>query len=670
MPGVSPGLWAVPSPKDSAGNQSRRLGRRPMPRTLSLTLLAIAAALAEESPTIIVTAERGASDLARAPVSVERVELDQISERGGALNATDWLRDLPGVGVWHTGGGVDGGTVSVRLRGLDQKYTLMLVDGVPLADQSSLDGTIRQPLFQPVGVSVVELVKGSQSGLYGSGAVGGVIDLRTIRPTATPQVRVTATAGSFATVQGEAVATGPLGDTAGYAVAVSGLHSDGFSARTAAPDGDPGDYEDDAVARYAGRARIEQRVGDATLYLATQVSRNRQDYDGSGPDDGDSFNRYRQWQVSGGGSLAAKDRYDVALDLSYQDSRNESQYGASAPGTYASSLWYGALRGNVQVLEHARVAVGVDARRDSAETAYGPTVPPSLDAEVDQFGVYVQGQWSGESLELSATGRLDQHEEFGGHPTGRLAAAWFALPRELKLRGAVSTGFRAPTLYQLYHHEPGIPMWFIPDSDGNPDLDPETSLSYEAGVDWTPTVGLELAATAFRTEVEDQIIYRSGVFPTPSTYANDHGTSVSRGVEAKLAGEQCFNATLSARLEGSYTYLDAEDASGDAAPFAPPHSGSARATIGEATGGAWRFWQGVGVRRGTTHYANIGHTDPIAGVTLADAVLGASWSERWEVTLRVDNLFDEVYVANQSAAWGQTYAGAPRSYWLTVTGRF
>jgi outer membrane cobalamin receptor len=405
------------------------------------------------------------------------------------------------------------------------------------------------------------------------------------------------------------------------------------------------------------------------VYVAGQQSRNRQDYDGTGPDDADSQNLYEQWQVSGGGRIGSADGFEASLDLSYQDNLNTSNYGAADPGTYESGLWYGALRGSVKVMEHARLSLGMDARRDTAATAYGPTTPPSLDAEANQVGMYAQGQWSSEQLEVSATGRIDHHDEFGDHPTGRLAAAWFVMPRELKVRGACSTGFRAPTLYQMYHFEPGVPVWFLPDSNGNPDLDPETSVSYEAGLDWTPTIGINVGFTAFRTEVEDQIVYQNGTFPSPSTYINDVGTSVSRGFETKASVDECLGPVWTVRVDGAYTYLDAEDTVGDAAPFAPDHAGSAHLTVGQYFG-AWRLWQGMGARKTTPYYANTAEQDRIEGVTVADASIGASWSERWDVVLRVDNLFDETYVPNRSASWGQTYASAPRSYWLTVTGRF
>ena len=203
-----------------------------MHRTLSLTLLAIALAAVEESPTIIVTAERGDSELERAPVSVEVIEAAKIRDRGYALGQSDWLRELPGVSVIGSNGGIDGGTTRVSLRGVDPSFNAVLIDGIPVHDGTATDGLINPAMLNPAGTGRVEVLKGAQSGLYGSGAVGGVIDIVSIRPTTKAENRARLTAGSFHTGQFEVAATGPAGEKAGYAFGASGMNSKGFSSTT------------------------------------------------------------------------------------------------------------------------------------------------------------------------------------------------------------------------------------------------------------------------------------------------------------------------------------------------------------------------------------------------------------------------------------------------------
>jgi vitamin B12 transporter len=627
-----------------------------MHRTISTTLLALAACAAEESPTIIVSADRSESELARLPVAADLVRLDEVAERGGEINPADWLRGLPGVGVWSTGGGIDGGTQTVRLRGLSGKYTLFLVDGIPATDQSKDDGQLRLPLLAPAGIESVEVVRGSQSGLYGSGAVGGVVDFRTARPTADHRLRVSASAGSFDAYAGEAVATGPLGSATGYALSLAGLDARGFSAVTTKADGDPDGFEDDGVQRLAGRLRLEHRLADGLVaYAAVAGGRTRQDYDSSGADDAVSDGVFRQRQASAGAAWRGA-AGEAAVDLSRNASSylsSDAWYGASS---YDAVGWYGSARGLARVAGGLRLGGGADARIDQAEAVSGGS--SQFDRRMDQQGAWLQAVWSDARWEASAIGRLDRHSDFGTHPTARLAAACFVVPEALKLRAAAGTGFLAPSLYQLHVD---VPAWTL---KGNPDLDAESSRSGEVGADWMPAIGVRLSATAFRVEVEDQITYRSA---SPN-YINDVGTSVSRGLELAGDVEHCLDAVHVVAVEASYTYLDAEDAQGRPAPFAPRHAGSTRLRLEQHLGGDWRCWQGVGARRGTSHYANTGGADRVDVPTLAEAVVGVSWRGRWDATLRADNLADEAYTQNSS--FGTTYAGSPRSYWLTVTGRF
>jgi vitamin B12 transporter len=631
-----------------------------MPRTLSLTLLAIALAAVEpSSPTIIVTAERGESELLKAPVTVNLVTADDIQTRGGAQQMTDWLKDLPGVGVWGANGGVDGGIVSVRLRGLGARYTLFLVDGIPQADGSSPDGSPRMPMLQVAGLDRVEVLQGAQSGLYGSGAVGGVVNFRTVRPTSGQRVQVTASVGSFGTYGGEVVASGPIAAGSGYAAAVNGLSSSGFSSSTTDPDGDPLGFEDDSVNRMAGRARFEHRLGtDALWYASGSMSKNIQEFDGgfpANPDESFSENRYKQWNIDTGGQFGGKDR-GLSIDASMQRSRNASYYLSGDPTLYDAEMLYVSARTYTVLPVGFRMSGGVDARRDEAKAG------TDLDAEVDNLGLYASMAWGDQRTTIEATGRVDHHEQFGSHSTGRLVAGWFAVPERLKVRGAISSGFKAPSLYEMYGSNP---FYLI----ANPDLEPETAVAYEAGTDWMPATGVEMSCTVFRTMVENQIDWLDPDFDWVGSYGNIDGSTVSSGFEAGASVAHALTTQIDGRLEGTYTYLEANDPLQHTSPYSPQHAGSVRATVEESVGAEWRLRQSLGARRTTAYYGRAGEFGRVDGVTVADAVLGASLGERWDISLRVDNLFDESYSVNAPSATS-TYSTAPRSYTLTAVAKF
>jgi outer membrane receptor protein involved in Fe transport len=118
----------------------------------------------------------------------------------------------------------------------------------------------------------------------------------------------------------------------------------------------------------------------------------------------------------------------------------------------------------------------------------------------------------------------------------------------------------------------------------------------------------------------------------------------------------------------TYTYLDSESASRQPTAYSPEHAGSLRLGTDQRLADQVVVRQGIGIRRTTSYQADSTGTSPVEGATLADLSAGVAIGEMWDVALRVDNLFDERYVVNRS--FGTIYATAPRSYWLTVTGRF
>jgi vitamin B12 transporter len=621
-----------------------------MPRTLSLTLLAVALAAVEEAtPTIVVTAERGESDLDAATISVEFVTIEQVVERGGAINATDWLRDLPGVGVWSTNGGIDGGNVTVRIRGLDSKYTMFLVDGIPIEDQGSIDGSPRSVFLQPAGLQVVEIAKGPQSGLYGSGAIGGVVAMQTARPTRVNHAEFSLTGGSFDTAGGSATVTGPLGTSAGFAASFNGISSAGITAITNAPDGNSEGHESDGLQRYSGTIRLEAYPSDdGILYIAGSMSRARQEFDDSfaatPPEDSLSENFYRTWRLFGGGTWKVGDSFSAGGDVAITDTQNTVT--SAFPYSLDSRQYFG--QGHVRIATESRIAatMGVDARRD--EAYFTSTASANL------TGSYLQVAYDDEAFYASATGRLDHHSEYGNNSTWRFAGAWQAFPERLKLRGAVASGFRAPGLYQII----GDGLWVA----ANPDLNPETSRTYEGGIDATLCDGLQLMGTVFHSEVTDLIDW-GGV-----GYANVPGRTRSDGAEVSMDLHKRLTTDIGLSANATYTYLDSESASRQPTAYSPEHAGSLRLGTDQRLADQVVVRQGIGIRRTTSYQADSTGTSPVEGATLADLSAGVAIGEMWDVALRVDNLFDERYVVNRS--FGTIYATAPRSYWLTVTGRF
>ncbi len=655
-----------------------------MHRTLSLTLLAIALAAVEQAPTIIVTAERGESELWNAPQSVSVVESDAIDRRGGGSETVDWFRELPGVGVFKKYGGYDGNVPDVRIRGLDSAYTQMVIDGIPFNDPVAINGEVNLSFLAPAGVERVELLRGSQSGLYGSRAIGGVAGVRTLRPTAMHQAEASASYGSFATMQGTVQATGPIGAKAGYAVAVEGMQTDGFTTLTPDAEGSPDGYEADALSRTSYSARLEaQPLAGASVYAAAMGSKVEQDYDDGyhagwpsyaylpevSADDPIAGNQVVSNRFAAGGTFKGE-RLRLSADAAWTGSERENTtiYGSNYFGGVVPDPVLVEYRGRETFLsatagwraDHGlEVMVGSDARFQQASQHRSDV--GGLWSDDDRIvGAFVQATWSHERCELGVVGRQDQISDYGSQQSGRASGAVFFAERTLKLRGSLSNGYRSPSLYERFGTDSAL---FY---EGNPDLKVESSRSYELGADWLFLESVDLSATWFRTDFEDKISWDFPPFPQPSTMQNLDGRSESSGVEIGAGITDISSSGID--VAGDYTGLTTADPRGDEFAFAPNHRGGVRVTATQQAAARVRLWESLRVERTTPYYASTGERERVDGYTLASAAIGVTLDGRYEASLRIENLTDEAYVVNSS--FGQTYATMPRSYYVSVKATF
>jgi vitamin B12 transporter len=235
---------------------------------------------------------------------------------------------------------------------------------------------------------------------------------------------------------------------------------------------------------------------------------------------------------------------------------------------------------------------------------------------------------------LGAAVRFDDHQRFDNETTYRLTVAWAVPETGLKLRGSYGVGAAQPSFFELFGFNPNF---FI----GNPNLKPETSEGWDAGVDYAFENGQGLASlTYFDSNLKSEIFTDFTVFPF--TVKNRGGTSTRDGVEASLR----YLPLDSVQLSASYTYTDAKDDNGSRELRRPRHTGSVNAT--------YRFLEDratidFGLNyNGTMHDSEFIFATPETVVTLDDYILGtvaASYalSDAVELIGRVENLFDENY---------------------------
>ncbi len=580
--------------------------------------------------TIVVTADRRANELERTTATVEVVDSAELTERGHPAQVHEALRDLPGVQIQHLYGGV-GSLTRVRIRGAQNSDTQVLVDGIPFNDPGDFNGSPDLAWLTPAGLERIELVKGAQSGLYGSRAAGGVVQLITARPTDAHHGSGHIDGGSFGTGSAAVGATGPIADGVGYAVGASGLTSEGFSVSTdPGANGDPRGHERDGFQRLGANARVEAGSAERLQgYVAGAGTVGEAEYDDfdpftflPAPDDDRSVEKLTAWRAAGGGTLRTHEDvvFGTALAITDYDREYPAAFRSFETGLRDTRELFGALRGTYEGVAHTALTLGVDGRRDDlvVEDGAGGSV---LDEDDSLVGVWAQGIYAApEGYDLSLVLRRDDHSEEGDATTFRLGGGYPILAGRVRLLGAIATGFRAPSLSELYD-----PF------SGNPDLAAQESEHYEIGARAALTEEVALEATWFATDYQQKI----GFQPTfPFTAVNQPGATVD-GVEAAIAYE---TRPLDLRLH--YTHTRSDDGTGQPLGDTPEHRAGASLThrlYGE------RAWFRVAAERVGERTVAGSDLDPYF---LASASAGVQITRALEVYARGENLTDAQYEVN------------------------
>lgn len=626
---------------------------------------AVPAPIGQHGEPLIVTAERRATDPWRATTAIDVADTEDWHDRGYVEANTDRLRFLPGVAVANTGGGVaTGSAVGVRIRGNPASMTQFQLDGIPLNDATSIAGDLDAGKLQPAGVARAEIVRGSQSGLYGSRAVGGVVNLLTARPTAETRTQVQAGGGTFGTVLGSAAISGPVGSSDGFAVAVEGLHTDGWSDQVDGADGNPRDPEADHANRLASSGRWEHDFGGGlSWYAAGYQARVLRDLDQGDPEDEEGDVESNVWRGATGLGWRHGPLIDAAIDAAYTGTHRAFEFFGEERYTSREAILQ--ARETARIAEPVALTIGSDLRSTTGSVLSNGI--KQLEEDDRLLGIWGQAQWSDRLLEASLTGRHDQHSGAGGFQTGRAAAGVFPVP-EWKVRGAIANGYRLPSLYEqgVDVTYPGFPPSF-PDSRyvGTANLDPERSLSFEAGSDWAVVDGLTLQGTVFRTLYRDRITVSAPVSEggvDVYRYVNVDSGSRTDGFELGADADRPEELPLGARI--AYTFLRSDDGTGEEMVGVSRHAGSAALTAHQDDLGGFALWQTATVQRSTGYRTASSDAD---GLTWFGIAAGVEWDRTWELALRIDNLFDEQAPIPDFGSYTSTM---PRTFVATATGRF
>lgn len=588
----------------------------------------------EQQAELVVTASLVPVPEKDAPASVTVFDGDRI-EALGFTQASDLIRLAPGASVSVSGG--QGALTQVRLRGAEANHTLVFVDGIAFNDLAA-GNQARLETLSADGLGRLELVRGPQSALWGSEALGGVIAMEGPDPLGPRRLAASAEAGSrdFLRASG-AFATGS--DRMGISGTLSFARGDGIDILG----GGSGDL--DGFENGTASLRGAVRFGDFSAGAVGRYVRHETEYDASDPF---TFQRADTADVSEVDTAAGRvwlgygdavTPWQVRVEAQHLDSQNRNRVATTRTNdSYGRRTRIGAQavrRFEVGATRHVLIAAA-----EHEEEAFGTRdlqFGGSSDRDLERGRRAFVGEWRAEWGALT-TDIAVRHDDFSAFED----ATALRLHAELDIGGGVSVvggygeGIAQPSFVDLFGFGPG--SGFI----GNPNLRPERSEGFEGGIRWRRTA-FSLEAVAFSNNLTDEIVEDFSIFPN-YTVLNAPGESRRHGIE--LSGE--WRPATGLLVSANYTYTDTREPEGPGTETLreirrPKHTANVAADwrSGPLTLGGSLAYVGERVDRDFDLFpAPIVKLDAYA---LASARFAYRISEALEAYARVENGFDEHY---------------------------
>jgi vitamin B12 transporter len=489
---------------------------------------------------VVVTANRLPTPLTEVASSITLITADDIA-RKQETTLPDVLKDAPGLNVVQSGG--PGGQTSVFMRGTNSNHVKVLIDGVDVSDPTSGAFDFGQVLTSDI--ASVEVLRGPQSGLYGSDAIGGVINIVTKAGEGPPHATVSLEGGSFGTFNQSGGVSGSTG-AFHFAADIAHVRSDSNPVTPLDLLG-PGEKRIDAsYDNVTASTRLGYDVtsnfdlGLTARYTNTKLLFTGDNFDTGFPDATQSEGDTRQHETRGTAHLSLLGgRFEQTLGVAYS-SIVSTQASADDGTSYSSGNrvkvdW----QGDVKLAPGETLVLGAEHQRDSI------SLPLSANTTIDSgYAELVSNPVK--DLNVTLAVRYDANSGFGGAVTYRFAPTYLVEATGTKLKASIGTGFKAPTLSQMFQNFPSFGFF------GNPNLKPESDQGYDIGFEQSllPDRMLQFGATWFHNTIRN-LIDDNASFTSFTNIDRAH----TQGVESFIAVRPVQTVTL--RVD--YTYTEAQD---------------------------------------------------------------------------------------------------------------
>jgi vitamin B12 transporter len=492
--------------------------------------------------TVVVTANRLPTALVDVASSTTLVTAQDIA-RKQEQTLPDVLKDVPGLNVVQTGG--PGGQTSVFMRGTNSNHVKVLVDGIDVSDPSAPTGAFDFGQILTPDIARVEVLRGPQSGLYGSDAIGGVINIITREGEGPPQAAAGLEGGSFETFNQNGRVSGSTG-AFHYAADIAHVRV-GATPVTPLDLLAPGETRiDDRYDNISASTKLGYDVtpdfglGLVARYTDTQLRFTGDNFFTGFPDATQSETDTRQYATRGTAHLSAfGGRFDQTLGVAYSSIATTGASPDNPTSYFTGDRVKVDWQGEVKLMAGETLVLGAEHQRD------GIRLPISASTSIDS-GYAELASSPIRNLNATLAVRYDANSGFGGQTTWRFAPTYLVEATGTKLKASVGTGFKAPTLSERFQDFPAFGFF------GNPDLKPETSTGYDVGFEQSllQNQRLQFGATWHHNAIRNLIDSNASF----TSYANV-GRAHTEGVESFIAIRPID--AVSVRLD--YTYTEAED---------------------------------------------------------------------------------------------------------------
>jgi vitamin B12 transporter len=600
---------------------------------LVLPALATAAGAADDGDgveTVVITATRLPTPETEVASSITVITADDIAAQQ-SQSLPDVLKNVPGLNLVQTGG--PGGQTSIFMRGTNSNHTKVLVDGIDVSDPSNPSGSFDFGQFLTQDIERIEVLRGPQSGLYGSDAIGGVINIITKSGSGPAELTANVQGGSFDTFN-QAVGISGSDGQFHYAADLDHLHT---GATPVTPldlllPGEPrnNDYYDNMT----GSTKLGFDVTDHfDLGLVARYTDTHLRFTGDDPDLFPSPPEALQSAYNTRQFYARATEHSVMLDGAFEQTLGvaESHIDSSefTPPADGPPTGYGGERvkadwqGIAKFNSTETLIFGAEHERDEIRE------PILADTTIDSGYAELQSGF-GDSFFDTLSLRYDDNDRFGSKVTYRVAPVYLIKDTGTKLKASVGTGFNPPTLEEMFESFPAFDFY------ANPNLRPETSTGYDVGFEQAVLdARLNFGLTYFRNNIRNLIDDNADF----TSYVNV-GRAMTQGLESFVAYQPIQALTL--RLD--YTYTEAiDEILHEELLRRPKH----KATLN----GNWRATQRLSFNAtvlavsswidGNRDFSIPRLTAP--GYTTVNLATNFDITRKLSVFARIDNLFDRHY---------------------------